>query len=554
MINKMSHTRLVLLLLAISYFLLMFGNDIVSLTHPDEVFYIQTAKEMITRNEWLTPYIFDAPQFEKPIFTYWLLIIAIKIFGLTPFASRFWPAAFGMIGVVATYALVILMFKNKRMAFVSSVILATSLIYVTLSRAVLTDMIFSIWVVLSLVLFHFGFCHRRFKDIGIILCCVFSGIAILTKGPLGLAFPCVIILAYLSYKRELSYLKTHATLWGLLLLVLIAVPWHALMIKWYGQIFTNEYFHNVHIRRIMEAEHQKSNTWYFYLMTMVVGIFPWSLFLIPAVWLIFTRLKKSHGDKDHIVFLLFWISCVVAMMQSAQSKLASYIFPVFPAIAVVMGYYFETLLKNEEEGLVKISRTLGCILAVFLFLGALGAIVFARKEIDLIVNLRPIYIFSILSLICSAALFLFSKKKQWVGMISSLASVIVIVLAFLFSGHSYAEPWVSCQLISNALKQKDASDSVILCSKFYVRGVRFYTDRKTAVIDINGEGFFSPHPIPFLNKDHEVRQFLNSHPVTYCIVKKGNVEDLQRITDGNFRIEHIEEIGGKYLLKISKSG
>jgi len=65
-VEQYTHKRLLFLLGIISYFLLMFGNGIIALTHPDEVFYIQTAKEMVQYNSWLTPMIFDEPHFEKP--------------------------------------------------------------------------------------------------------------------------------------------------------------------------------------------------------------------------------------------------------------------------------------------------------------------------------------------------------------------------------------------------------------------------------------------------------------------------------------------------------
>jgi hypothetical protein len=100
MFEGKKHLFLIIVLCVLSLFTLMIGNDGVSLTHPDEVFYNQTAKEMIAHRSWLTPYLFGQPQFEKPILTYWLLIVAIKIFGLTAFAARFMPSLFGILGVL----------------------------------------------------------------------------------------------------------------------------------------------------------------------------------------------------------------------------------------------------------------------------------------------------------------------------------------------------------------------------------------------------------------------------------------------------------------------
>lgn len=553
-INSLSHFVLVVILIAISYVLLMMGNGIVSLTHPDEVFYTQTAKEMISHHSYMTPYIFDAPHFEKPVFFFWLLIAAIKIFGLSAFSARFWPAFFGMTGVVATYWMAFMLFQNKRTAFLAGIVLSTSIIYVTLSRAALTDMVFSILVVLSLVFFYYAYSDERYKSRGILLCCISSAVAVLTKGALGFIFPLGVIVAFLIYQSKLNFLKDKSVLWGILLFLLIAAPWHILMIKLYGQEFITEYWGNVHIRRILEAEHQKSNTWYFYPGTMFAGVMPWSLFLIPACYGVYLQLRERSQHRDRFVFLLFWIGVVCGVMQVAQSKLASYIFPVFPAIAIILGYYLNGVLeKSERSQNVRSMRVIAYVMAVFLILVAIGAIIFAKKNIELVVHLGPIYVFSVLTVICAIGIFYSAVSKRYFVTLSALVGVTMVLLLTLVLGKTYAEPWVSVRQISELLKNTDQSDSTLICSKIMVRGVRFYTDRKTAVIDINGKGFFSPHPIPFLNDDQQVRDFLNSQPVTFCLVKKSNVKDLDRITQGEkYSTSLLGESGGMYLLRINK--
>jgi len=138
--NQRRHASLLGILLVLAYFILMFGNNIVSLTHPDEVFYIQSAKEMLAHKSWLTPMIFDGVHFEKPFLSFALFSLAIKWFGLTAFAGRFWPSVFGIAGVGVVYWIAWILFKRKRLAFLAGMILSSSFIYLALSRAVLTDM------------------------------------------------------------------------------------------------------------------------------------------------------------------------------------------------------------------------------------------------------------------------------------------------------------------------------------------------------------------------------------------------------------------------------
>ena len=77
------------------------------------------------------------------------------------------------------------------------------------------------------------------------------------------------------------------------------------------------------------------------------------------------------------------------------------------------------------------------------------------------------------------------KNKSKV-VIKSVASLSLILLLTLFMAKSIAEPWVSCRQICEIFKTIDDSDTVVLASKFYVRGIRYYTDREMAVIDITG--------------------------------------------------------------------
>ncbi len=556
LIDNASHWKLIGFLLIISFFVLMFGNQMVSLTHPDEVFYAQTAKEMIHYHSWMTPYLFDAPQFEKPVLFFWLLIAAFKCFGVSDFAARFWPAVFGMLGVIVTYWVAFMLFKNKKTALFSGVVLCTSLIYLILSRAVLTDMVFSIWITMALGFFVYGYLNRKKRDAAIISFFVFCALAVLTKGLLGIIFPFGVILAFLLVQKELNYFKTWGTLAGIILFALIAVPWHVVMLKLYGHRFVDEYWFNDHLRRVLEAEHDKSNTWYFYLFTLFTGMFPWSFFLIPMVCVISKKIPSRNPLQDYtgLKFLLIWIATVYVIVQSAQSKLASYILPAFPAMAMMIGYYFTQILEgNSSLYALKSMKIISYGIAGLLGVLSIGSLIFARNYSQMIPHPQPVYILVGSALTCSFVIVQSMKHRQYIKTIFSISCIPIVLVIFLMAGHAYAEPWVSCKTITEALIRIDPKDnSVILSSKFYLRGVRFYSDRKTAVLDINGEGFFSPHPVLFLSTDEKVLQFLKTQPVTYCILKKSNVEDIKRIAHQNFNVEYFDPIADKYILKITR--
>ncbi len=552
--EKLSHKKLIGVLIVAAYFLLMMGNGFVSLTHPDEVFYVQSAKEMVQHNSWLTPMIFDVPQFEKPIFFFWLLALNIKLFGITPFAARFWPAFFAILGVAVTYWVAWMLFERKRLAFFAGLVLASSFIYLALARSVLTDMVFSIWVTITIALFYAGYKYRASADKWTILAGVAAGLAVLTKGVLGIIFPAAAILIFLLYKRDMTFLKRRGTCLGLCVFLLIALPWHVVMYQWYGQEFIREYVHNVHIRRVLEAEHARLDNWYFYLGLMFGGILPWSFFGPPALRLVWRQFKEKLPGRDKLFFLLAWIVGVYIFVQPAHSKLASYVFPAFPAIAILIAYYLDHALRHAVgSGRAKALTLCGHMLAVFLVAAAAGAVAAANKFKDFVDHPVPVYVFTVLMTVTAVCIFVFNRKREYFKMLLAHAGVTVTLLAVLLLARPSAEPWVSCKDITDIFKTMDHSQSTVLASKFYVRGIRFYTDRPMAVIDINGEGFFSPHPVPFLNTDQKVLDFLRTQPVTYAIVKEGNVLDLKRIVEGQpYRLEELQAVGGKSIVRIGK--
>jgi 4-amino-4-deoxy-L-arabinose transferase-like glycosyltransferase len=552
--EQAGHKTLIFILCVVGYFMLMFGNGIVSLTHPDEVFYVQSAKEMVAHNSWLTPMMFDAPQFEKPIFFFWLLAGWIKLFGVAPFVARFWPAFFAVLGVCVTYGIAWMLFRRKRPAFFSGIILSSSFIYLALARAVLTDMVFSVWVTVSIAFFCWAYQYPARKRTGIVLCLAVSGIAVLTKGILGFSFPAVVIVLFLLYKKDLLFLRDRASLLGLVLFVVIAVPWHVLMYKWHGHTFMEEYFYNVHIRRLLVAEHARLDNWYFYLGLMVAGVFPWSLLGFPAAGLIFSQFRTRQESRHNLVFLLVWIMGIYVFVQPAHSKLASYLFPVFPAIAILIGFYLDHAVRAfEQRGKARGLKICGYIFSGLMCALAAGAVIAGKMYVDVVKNLIPVYVFSGLSCSVAVVTFVFNKKRQYVKMLFSHAGISAALLATLLLARPSIEPWVSCEEICRVFKKIDSSDSTVLTSKFYVRGVRFYTDRNVAVIDINGGGFFSPHPVPFLNTDRKVLDFLSARPVTYAILKEGHVDDLKRITAGQaYLVEDLGGSAGKYILRVSK--
>lgn len=537
-----SNLKIIVILVALSFIFLMLGNGVLSLTNPDEVFYTQTAREMVQQKSWMVPYLFGQPQFEKPILTFWLLRIGFILFGVTSFSARFFPAFFGIIGSIAIYLLVMLAYKDKKKAFISALVMMSSGLYVGLSRTVFTDMVFSVFILLSLVTFFWAYVDINKKSFGIILFFIFSGLAVLTKGPLGFFIPLLIIILFLGIRKDLKFLFCKYSLWGSFIFIAIALPWYVFMLNKFGNSFIHEFFYNDHIRRLFEAEHRTNDTWFFYPLSMVACMFPWSVFVIAGFSCIKGKLKQEDSRRLYL-FLCCWIFIVFAIFQMAHSKLVSYIFPLFPALAIIAGDFIYRAM-NSGKKVIFIFFLVSWAILIFM---PIGLIVSSLIYSAYLPSKAIVYIYVVLYIALLIAMLIFILKKRILTAIYLLAFQVPFLIFFMLSVHKNFEVYVSSKSGCEYLINNYETGETILSAKFFARGIRFYTDKDIVVI---GNKYFSPHPILCLDSHEKIRDYLKTKAIIYGILNKSSFGDVQRLTNEGFRVELLKVIGDEYIVRI----
>ncbi len=538
--------RHLVILLFLGIVIFFAGNNVLPLTNPDEVFYAGTAKEMAVQGTWSTPYIFDQPQFEKPILTYDLIRAGYLMFGQTPFAARFFPALFAWMGMLAVYFLGRLVYADERKAFMGAFVLMTSALYIGLAKTVFTDMIFSVFILLSLAAFYAGYHDRTRKSASLVLFHIFAALAVLTKGPLGYAIPLAIVLIFLFIKGEQKFIWSKAFLTGFLLMLLIAVPWYALMVRLYHNAFTHEFFYNDHWRRLLEAEHRSNDRWYFYPASMFGCMFPW-IFLAAAAFGQAAKAVVVKKADAFQMFLVIWIMVVLVVFQTAHSKLVSYIFPLFPAMALLSGAYLtERLNRLKRAGWLETATVSLCLLVPLIMLVA------AKKY--------PLYLpgaahagaiigVEVLFLLAVGVLF-FQKKIKGGIFLAGLQVPLVLFLALTTS--SNISPYISSQTAVEHLLKNRQVDGKIMASKFLIRGVKYFSGKDPVLVNFSDSNFFSPHPVPDLNTQEKLSSFLKSQPVSYGILNDHTWQALEAFCLKNgFHAELIEKVGNVYIVKVT---
>jgi 4-amino-4-deoxy-L-arabinose transferase-like glycosyltransferase len=328
-----------LILLASALFFLGLGTP--GLFDADEPAYAGAAREMLERGDWVTPYFNGQPRFDKPVLFYWLILLTYRVFGITEFAVRFWSALAGV-------GLVVLLWRaaRRRMgdaaALWTGVAFSTNLLTALLARAAVTDMLLTFFVTAAilagLAAVEQPDSTSRWAARGMWAA---MALAALVKGPVGLVIPAMALGGCLLTLREVRTGLRRLVPWeGLALFLLIAAPWYVLALSANGWAFIEGFVIKHHVTRYTGVISSHAGPLWFYFPVVLVGFFPWSGFLPAALWRAAgtVRRRRAEAAGDHLVVTcLCWLTGLFIFFSLAGTKLPSYLFPVFPAMALLVG-------------------------------------------------------------------------------------------------------------------------------------------------------------------------------------------------------------------------
>ncbi|MGC9527168.1 MAG: ArnT family glycosyltransferase [Limnospira sp.] len=370
-----------LVAIAIVAFLWHLGS--VGLVDETEPLFAEAARQMSVTGNWITPYFNGQTRFDKPPLIYWLMAIGYSIFGVNEWAVRL-PSALSAIALMAGCFFTLRRFGvpsgDRRdlwlSAWIGSAIAALNLETLVWARQGVSDMLLSGCMGLGLLSFFWGYAttpekqppkpvkfgdifHFQFPNKWYLGFYIWTGLAVLAKGPVGVVLPGLIILAFLIYVNRLfSVFREMGLIWGAIILGAITVPWYVLVILENGQTYIDSFFGYHNFKRFTRVVNGHSAPWYFYFIVVAIGFMPWSVYLPIA----FSRLqfwRRSPWIRQprftHLkLFSFFWFSCIFLFFTVSVTKLPSYVLPLMPAAAISVAIFWtEELTQNRDFSFAK---------------------------------------------------------------------------------------------------------------------------------------------------------------------------------------------------------
>lgn len=299
--------------------------------------------EIVNDGGWILPRRNGTEMPLKPPLFHWLGAGLSLLSGqVSEFAVRA-PSAF------AASAAVILTFFfgqalwNWRVGLFAALILATSPEWARWAIHARSDMLLVFFLTAAMLSFFHLWQQRATQRSTVYLFYISLGLATLAKGPLGFLLPSLVIVAFLAERRDLQFLWRMKILGGPLVTLLIAASWYVLAISQGGGEFVSRQLLDENILRFFASDQggpSRDHSFYYYVPTLCAGLLPWSLFF-PA--LLYT-LYRSHGrDDPKRRYLTIWCGVELLFFSLASGKRSNYILPLYPALALLLGGWWQEL-------------------------------------------------------------------------------------------------------------------------------------------------------------------------------------------------------------------
>lgn len=381
-------------LLAFACFIFLFwGLNFYPLMDVDETRYAVMARDLFNSFDINSLMLNMSPFLEKPPLYFWIVGSSIKLFGgLSAFAVRF------PIAILSTFIVFFTYYLGKRIidrkfGVISALILLSSMFFLILSHIAIIDMVLTVFMTSAIycaLLTHF--CEEKNKKFYWWYFYTFIGLGFLAKGILALAIPITIVFIYnFITKSAKEIFKPINLIPGFIIFLIMVVPWHFIMYQQYGFQFVKEYFLIHHFGRFMGSQYiGRERPLLYFIPVFLLGFMPWTFvfiaFLVNGYKKLAAKYKAVEGtvkdklasllvvstnEQKLVLFCLIYFAVIFVVFSSSSTKLPTYILPIFPAAALLTGYYW-WVSDEKEDNQKEITISTQIFAAVFIF-GALAA-------------------------------------------------------------------------------------------------------------------------------------------------------------------------------------
>ena len=359
---------LLILALAVIWFVPLGWRHLVP---SDEGRYAEMAREMLVTGDWITPRYNGYKYFEKPPLQTWANALTFAWFGIGEWQARLYTALTGFAGVLLAG------FTARRLVspaagFATALVLASAPYWNLMGHFNTLDMGLSFWMecaLCALLLAQRGEATPRGRRAWMWACWAAMALAVLSKGLVGLILPGATLVIYTLIERDWAIWKRLNLASGLVVFFAIATPWFVL-VQLRNPEFFNFFFIVQQFERYLTPDQHRPGPIHYFVWVMLIGFLPWLSIAVQSLRHAARAPREANGFRPAML-LFVWSAFIFVFFSVSHSKLVSYVLPIAPAVALILGAYLPHVSREAWR-----RHLLGYL--GFLAVAAVGAIFIGR--------------------------------------------------------------------------------------------------------------------------------------------------------------------------------
>ena len=309
----------------------------------DEINFAESAREMIVSGNYSRVMIDFEPFWEKPPLFFWLQVASMKLFGINEFSARFPNAIFGIL-TLSTLFLIGKRHYDSSFGYIWTFLYLGSFLPHLYFRSGIIDPVFNYFIFLSLYFLIRNITRNCLKD-GL-LSGVFIGLAILTKGPVGLLILFLTFLIYWSIQRFRRVSSVKSILVFTSAALCITGFWFGLEIIENGFWFISNFI-SYQINLLTQPVAGHGQPFYYHFIVIFIGCFPISVLALPTLF------GKCHFSTDleieRWMRYLFWV--VMILFSVVTTKIVHYSSMAYLPLSFLAALHIQHLIHTNEKPL-----------------------------------------------------------------------------------------------------------------------------------------------------------------------------------------------------------
>ena len=517
----MSGRRLYWLLLVVAALPYFVNLGATSIIDANEAFYTETPREMLESGDWLNSTFNYEPRFNKPPLSYWAVLGAYKVFGVSLWAARL-PIALGALVIVGTALVLGRIAFSPTAGWVAAISLAATPRFLLFARRIIIDVYSAMFLGLALLCFVLAETDPSRRRRWLVLMYVATGFGVLTKGPVAIVIPGLVFPLYLLATGRLASLRRAMLPTGVLIVAAIALPYYAALYLEHGWEYITTFLLRENLARYTEgAGVGITRGPLFYLPVVFADFyFPWS-FVLPvalalapwrrlAVW----RPAMSGGEPgsaseaaspaDVRLLLGLWIVVIVAFFSFSRGQQDLYVLPFVPAAAALVGGAVAALIGGTaSQALVRWTRGAMIGMAGLLAVLGLAALVFfawANVPVRLAGGAPA---GAGLLATAAAACVLLIRRAYAAGAITAFAGVVVVLWVMVVVGLPDFERYKPVPRLAAVIASQEAKAVRVGTYRVATPSLVFYLQRH----------------IDQMFDERQLQEFLAVDEPRYCVIR-----------------------------------